>query len=187
MKIGVLAIQGDFREHRLTLEKLGVEVVEVRLPKDLEGVSGLIIPGGESTTIGKLLRWYKLDEAIISRVKSGMSVFGTCAGAIILSKKIVGNEQFSLGLLDISISRNAYGRQIDSFETSLDIEGVGKVKTCFIRAPIISEVGGNVEVLASHDDKPVLVQEGNVLAATFHSELNDEKKVHEYFISMIKE
>jgi pyridoxal 5'-phosphate synthase pdxT subunit len=185
MKIGVLALQGDFMEHNSVLEKLGVKTCEVRLPKDLEGCSGLIMPGGESTTIGKLMQLYGLDREIIKRSKSGMWIYGTCAGAILLAKEIVGSSQPKLGILDVYIKRNDYGRQIDSFEAKLDSK-IGKLSGVFIRAPVISNIGKNVEVLAEFDKNPVMVRQANILASTFHPEIVSDKTVHKYFIGMIK-
>ncbi|MEK6943241.1 MAG: pyridoxal 5'-phosphate synthase glutaminase subunit PdxT [Nanoarchaeota archaeon] len=186
MKIGVLALQGDFKDHIKILNKLNVDAVEVRLPEDLSKADGLIIPGGESTTIGKLLLSSGLMAAIIKRCKKGMPIYGTCAGAILLAKKIEGNSQPSLRLLDISVRRNDYGRQIDSFETELNLKNIGKVHGIFIRAPIISKVGKDVEVLGKEKNNPVLVQQDNLLASTFHPELAGDKRVHEYFVRMIK-
>ena len=187
MKIGVIALQGDFREHVGILKKLGVETVEVRMPSDLKDVKGLIIPGGESTTIGKLMVKYELDKAIKEMTKKGMAVYGTCAGAILLAKEIIGNRQFCLGLIDISVERNAYGRQIDSFEAELEIKGLGKFNAVFIRAPIIKEIRNGVEILAKHGNEPVLLRKGKILVSTFHPELTDDARVHNYFVGMIKD
>lgn len=186
MKIGVLALQGDFVDHIKMLKKCNVKTKEIRLPEDLDDVSGLIIPGGESTTIIKLMKMYKLDKKIIQKNRNGMPIFGTCAGTILLSKEIIGNKQNSLGLLDVAVLRNGYGRQIDSFETILDVNDLGKVKGIFIRAPIIKNVYNGVKVLAECQGKPVLVKQNNILAATFHPEMADEKKVYGLFIDMCK-
>ena len=186
MKIGVLALQGDFKEHIIVLKKLNIEYCEVRLEKDLEGVSGLIIPGGESTTIGKLMHMSKLDSGIVKKNKSGMPIYGTCAGAILLSKRILESNQPKLGLLDISIKRNDYGRQIDSFTAQISSK-LGKISGVFIRAPIIKEFEKGVKVLAEHEKNPVLVRQGDILASTFHPELTNDYSVHKYFVEMVKE
>ncbi len=184
--IGVLGLQGDFNEHHDVLRKIGVPSVDVRLPRDLEGVSGLIIPGGESTTIGKLMTLYSLDDAIKRKYRDGMAIWGTCAGAILLAKEIVGNKQPRLGLMDISVKRNEYGRQIDSFEAMITVKGVGKIRGFFIRAPIIARLGKNVRALAFYEGNPVIVKEGNLLASTFHPELSGSCEVHEHFLGMTK-
>jgi 5'-phosphate synthase pdxT subunit len=188
LKIGVLALQGDFREHIAILEKLHVDAVEVRTKDELDSIDGLIIPGGESTTMMKLLVKYGLDQEIIRRNKEGMAIFGTCAGAIVLAKTIDNFEgQKTLNLIDISIDRNAYGRQIDSFEASISINGLKKdLNAVFIRAPIIRRVGKGVLLLAKHNGEPVLLKKGNVLVGTFHPELSDDTRVHEIFLEMVK-
>ena len=168
------------------LKKCNVDANPVKLPEDLEEANGLIIPGGESTTIGNLMQRYGLDREIIKKHKEGMAIYGTCAGAILLAKDIVGSEQPRLNLLDISVKRNDYGRQIDSFEAELDIENIGKFNGIFIRAPIIEKVNNNVKVLSEFNNKPVLIQKDNILAGTFHPELTDDKRVHEYFVGMVK-
>lgn len=184
MTIGVLALQGDFVEHIRAIRACGVEACEVRLPEDLRDVDGLILPGGESTTIGKLLVSSGLGPAIITRVHAGMPIFGTCAGAIMLARDITGYpQQYRLGLIDIEIDRNAYGRQIDSFVTDLKFQGKSMPAT-FIRAPKIMRCGPGVDVLISHQGDAVLVHEKNVLAGTFHPELAGKNPVHEYFITM---
>jgi pyridoxal 5'-phosphate synthase pdxT subunit len=190
MKIGVLALQGDFAEHISMLKKLGVETAEVRLPKHLEGLDGLIIPGGESTTIGKLAVAYELMEPLKDFGKSN-AIWGTCAGAIFLSKDI-GRDQPLLELMDIKVQRNAFGRQVDSFETDLEIDELFKATgtehpyhAVFIRAPIIDSVGKKVKVLSSLEDgRIVAAQEGHLLATSFHPELTDDTRFHEYFISL---
>ena len=184
-KIGVLALQGDFKEHIEMLKKCNVNSVAIKLPEDLKNIDGLIIPGGESTTIGSLMQRHGLDKEIIKRHKQGMAIYGTCAGAILLSKNIAGSKQPRLNLLDISVKRNDYGRQIDSFEAELDIEKVGKFKGIFIRAPVIEEVSDGVKILSKLNNKPILVQKENILASTFHPELTNDKRVHEYFIKLI--
>ncbi len=189
VKIGVLAIQGDFREHKQVLFELGVEVVEVRLPKHLEDLSGLIVPGGESTTIGMLTREYGLETAIRERVQAGtLAVWGTCAGAIWLAKDIPQYpEQPRLGLMDITVQRNAYGRQVDSFEEELDIKGIEKsFHAFFIRAPIILSVGTGVEVLCKHGEEIVLARSGKLMAGTFHPELTHDSRLHQLFLEVAK-
>ncbi len=193
MEIGVLDIQGSVKEHFEALKKAGAKPVLVKNVEDLERVSGLIIPGGESTTIGKLLRRFGLREAIIERVKSGMVIWGTCAGAILLAKKIEGRQNAdSLELMDITIERNAYGGQLDSFETQIEFDcGVGvlgrMVPAIFIRAPRILEVGPEVKILIKTGEEIVGAREKNMLATTFHPELTDDLHVHQYFIEMCKE
>lgn len=186
MKIGVLALQGSFREHIGMLKKCDVESVSVKSPEDLRDLNGLIIPGGESTAIGNLMQRGHLDMEIIKRNRLGMAVYGTCAGAIILSKSIAGSQQPRLNLLDISVKRNDYGRQADSFEANLDIEKIGKFRGIFIRAPVIEKVNNGVKVLSKFNNNPILVQKNNVLASTFHPELTDDTRVHEYFVEIVK-
>ncbi|MBI2655604.1 pyridoxal 5'-phosphate synthase glutaminase subunit PdxT [Candidatus Woesearchaeota archaeon] len=184
--IGVLALQGDFREHIEMLKKCKVNTAEIRLPEDLKDIDGLIIPGGESTVMGNLMQRHNLGREIIKKHKSGMAVYGTCAGAILLAKDILGSRQPRLNLLDISIKRNDYGRQIDSFESELKIEGIGNFSGIFIRAPVIEKVNKGVKVLSRLNSKPVLVQKENVLASTFHPELTRDKRVHEYFVRLVR-
>ncbi len=186
MIIGVLALQGDFVDHIKALNKCKVEAKEVRLPEDIEDISGLIIPGGESTTIGKLMVEYKLDKAIKERYNKGMAIFGTCAGTIVMAKDIIGSNQARLGLLDISIARNDYGRQIDSFEAEIRVKDIGKINGVFIRAPVIKKIEKQVEILARYSHNPVLVRQDKILAATFHPEMTESNKVHEYFVNMAK-
>ena len=188
MKIGVLASQGAFAEHILALNKLDIEAVPVRLPIELKGVDGLILPGGESTTISKMLNAYDLMQKIASLGKDGMPVFGTCAGMILMAKQIVGNNTSSLALMDIKIKRNAFGRQVDSFETELNIPALGKAlfPAVFIRAPIIEQCAENVEALARLKDNTVVaVKQGKLLATAFHPELTDDLRFHQYFIKLV--
>jgi 5'-phosphate synthase pdxT subunit len=188
MKIGVLASQGAFIEHISVLNKLNTEAVPVRLPGELKGLDGLIIPGGESTTISRLMASYKLADKIAALAREGMPVFGTCAGMILMAREISGNTTQSLGLLDITVKRNAFGRQVDSFETDLKIPVLGKnpFPAVFIRAPIIERYAKNVEVLARlDDDTPVAVRQGKLLGAAFHPELTDDPRFHEYFLKMV--
>jgi len=178
VRIGVLALQGNFREHAAMLRALGVEVVEVRLPEQLEALDGLVIPGGESTAILRLMRLYGLDEAI--RRYAG-PMFGTCAGMILLDRS-------HLGLVDLEVERNAYGRQLASFEAELELAGDEEpLHGVFIRAPRVAETGPGVEVLAEHDGVPVLVREGRFLAASFHPELTADTRVHERFLELVRE
>jgi 5'-phosphate synthase pdxT subunit len=186
----VLSLQGDFREHLQTFEKLGIKTVRVRKPSDLVGISGLVIPGGESTVIDKLSRLLELREPIIKLIQKGLPVFGTCAGLILLADRIVdGIEgQKSFGGLDVSVQRNAFGSQLDSFEAYLDFEGISKPVHCaFIRAPIVLEVGANVQKLAVLEDGSVVaVRQGNLLGSSFHPEVAGETAVHKYFADMCK-
>ena len=178
MKIGVLAVQGNFREHAAMLRGLGADVVEVRKPEQLEGLEGLVIPGGESTTFMRLMRLYGLDEAVR---RFGGPILGTCAGMIVLDRK-------HLGLVDVEVARNAWGRQVHSFEADLDVEGEDvPLRGVFIRAPWISDAGPGVEILAEHDGRPVLAREGRVLVAAFHPELTDDTRVHARFLDLVEE
>ena len=191
MKIGVLALQGDFSEHVAVLKKLKVEAAEVRLPEQLHGLDGLIIPGGESTTIGKLAVAYNLMEPL-KLFGQRHAIWGTCAGAIFLSKDI-GRDQPLLGLMDIKVQRNAFGRQIDSFETDLDIPELKQATgttddyhAVFIRAPIIESVNGDARILASvSDGRIVAAQQGHLLATSFHPELTNDTRFHEYFLTLV--
>lgn len=186
MLIGVLALQGDFREHIWALQRLGVEAFAVKTVSDLEKVDGLIIPGGESTSIGRIAQVTGVGEKIVQLAKEGLPIYGTCAGMIMLAKRIVDHpEQYSFRLMDIVVQRNAYGRQIESFEVYLDVARLGRVKAVFIRAPKIVELGKGVEVLASYENTPVLVQQGKLLASSFHPELTDDLRIHEYFVKMV--
>jgi 5'-phosphate synthase pdxT subunit len=189
MKIGVLALQGAFREHIEALRELGVEAVEVRLPEQLEGLDGLIIPGGESTTIGKLAVQYGLQEGIRRYLEAGKPVYGTCAGMIMLSKD-VGRDQPLFGAMDIKVERNAFGRQIDSFEADLPVPALGEAPfpAVFIRAPRIESVGEDVEVLARlNDGTPVAAREDNMLVTAFHPELTHDLRFHRYFLAMVEQ
>ena len=185
MKAGVLALQGDFREHARALSEAGATPVDVRTVADLEMVECLVIPGGESTTISKLARIAGLVEPILERASEGMPIFGTCAGMIVMARRVDGMEPL-LSLLDITLQRNAYGRQVDSFEADLSVEGVDHpVRAVFIRAPIVEEVGPDVKVLATHEGHPVVVEQGGLLAASFHPELVGETRLHEYFLKKV--
>ena len=190
MKIGVLAVQGAFREHLDTLASIGVDGVAVRLPADLEGVSGLILPGGESTTMRKLIERWELRQPILDLASSGAPVFGTCAGMIILSRQIQGGDEPVLPLLDVTVERNAFGRQLDSFESELNVPVLGDtpVHAVFIRAPVIEDVGPDVDVLARLDDgRIVAVRERNVIATSFHPELAGETRFHRLVATMAAE
>lgn len=186
MKCGVLALQGDFAKHQAMVESLGVSCMEVRTREDLESVDSLIIPGGESTVMGKLLVAFNMFDLLKERISSGMSVFGTCAGMIMLAKEITGYDQIRLQALDITVTRNAYGRQISSFETNLTttIKQHPIVHGVFIRAPEITRIGNGIEVLSVFEKAPVLVRSGRILAASFHPELTEDASIHEYFLSM---
>ena len=184
--VGVLALQGDFFEHQRILSRMGVVSIQVRNKSDLDKCSALIIPGGESTTMANLLSRADLAFKIKKRVKKGMLFYGTCAGAILAAKKVIGENRFKpLALIDVDIKRNAYGRQADSFETEIEVSGK-KINGIFIRAPVISRAGKKVEVLARVDNNPVLVKHKNVLLGTFHPESDDEIFVHELFLAMFK-
>jgi 5'-phosphate synthase pdxT subunit len=186
--IGVLALQGAFREHIVSLEALGVEAVPIRLPGQLAGCVGLIIPGGESTAIGKLMDTYGFYDAVTQEYGAGMAVWGTCAGAILIARTVLDAlpDQRSLDLMDISVRRNAYGRQVDSFEADLDVAGLeGEFRGVFIRAPWIEEVGEGVEVLARHDGRIVAARQGDVMATTFHPELTGDPRFHRFFIEHV--
>ncbi|MCD6167976.1 MAG: pyridoxal 5'-phosphate synthase glutaminase subunit PdxT [Caldisericia bacterium] len=189
MKIGVLSLQGDVREHLNILNKIGVEGVRVRTRDELEEVSGLIIPGGESTTIGKLLKRFNLLDIIREKIEKGLPVFGTCAGFILLAKEIEPETgQPRIGVLNVKIRRNAFGRQIDSHEVDLEIKGFDKpFHAVFIRAPIVEKVGENVEILSRTDRGVVFVRQKNILGASFHPELTEDTRIHEMFIKTIKE
>ncbi len=187
LRIGVLAVQGAFAEHIAVLRQLGVEAVPVRLPKDLEGLSGLILPGGESTTMRKLIDRWQLREPILELAGKGAPIFGTCAGMILLSKEITDGDAPVLPLLDISVKRNAFGRQLDSFEADLSVPVLGDkpVHAVFIRAPIVERVGPDVDVLAELDDgRIVAIRRGNVIATAFHPELAGETRFHSLVATM---
>lgn len=178
MKIGVLAVQGAFREHAAVLRRLGADVVEVRKPEHLEGLDGLVIPGGESTTITRLIRLYGLEDAIHAFVRP---VFGTCAGMIILDRS-------HLGLVDLEVERNAYGRQVASFEADVELAGEDEpLRGVFIRAPRVRDAGPGVEVLAELEGEPILLRDGRFLVASFHPELTQDTRVHERFLELVKE
>lgn len=180
MKIGILALQGAFREHRRALARVGQEGREVRLPEHLDGLDGLVIPGGESTTMAKLMVAYGLDRAIVAFQRGGGAVWGTCAGAILIAREVLGRpDQPRLNLIDLVVARNAYGRQVASFEADLDVRGIsGPFRGVFIRAPRILRVGDGVETLAVYDGDPVAVAAGRTLATVFHPELSGDDRLH---------
>jgi 5'-phosphate synthase pdxT subunit len=185
VKVGVLALQGDVREHARVLERLDASPVEVRTAGDLADVHALVLPGGESTTIGKLARAYDLVEPIRDRAAEGMPVLGTCAGMIVMAERVLDGEPL-LRLMDVTVRRNAYGRQVDSFEADVDVRGIDHpVHGVFIRAPWIEEVGSAVEVLGEHEGRPVVLRQGKLLSASFHPELTGETALHEAFLSLV--
>jgi 5'-phosphate synthase pdxT subunit len=191
MRVGALALQGDFREHLQVVRRLGAAGVEVRTAQELDSVDALIIPGGESTTIGRLANIYGLIDPLRRRISDGMPVLGTCAGMIFLAVGTVRHEQPQLGVLDVVVERNAFGRQVDSFEAELDVSGFqDPVHAVFIRAPWIHKVGADVEVMAAVDDpesgelRPVFVRQGRILATSFHPELTDDTRIHELLMEV---
>ena len=185
MQVGVLALQGAFAAHSDCLSSIGVQSIEVRNPEQLSSVDALLMPGGESSTMSQLLESSGLFDPISSRIADGMPVFGTCAGMILLASEILDgrSDQRSFSAIDISVRRNAFGRQVDSFEATIN-SSVGDFHGVFIRAPRIERVGDDVEILGSIDGEPVLVRQGNVLAASFHPELSNDARLHEYFVSI---
>jgi 5'-phosphate synthase pdxT subunit len=185
VKAGVLALQGDFREHARTLADAGATPVEVRTPDELSSVDCLVIPGGESTTIAKLARLGGMVEPVRARGAGGMPILGTCAGMIVLAERVVGGDPL-FGLIDITVRRNAYGRQVESFEADLDVTGIGhRVRGVFIRAPWVEDVGPGVTVLAEHEGHPVVLEQGNLLVTSFHPELVGETALHEYLLRKV--
>jgi pyridoxal 5'-phosphate synthase pdxT subunit len=194
LRIGVLALQGDFVLHARALARCGetsgvaVEVVEVRKPEQLEGLDGLVMPGGESTTLLKLMDAWGFVPALEKFHAGGKPIFGTCAGLILLAREVTSPSQFSLGLIDVGVERNAYGRQRESFEAALAVDGLdARFPGVFIRAPVVDRVGEAVEVLATHDGHPVLLRQGTIWAATFHPELSGDLRVHQRFLTAPKE
>ena len=188
-RVGVLALQGDYAAHIAALREAGAEAFEIRGAVDLEKADSVIIPGGESTVMGSLLQRFGFLDAFKERIKAGMPVFGTCAGLILLAKDGEGRNQPGLGLLDITIRRNAYGTQIDSFRARVatTLPGLGEIEGVFIRAPKIVRVGANVEVLATHDGSPVMVREGSIVGAAFHPELIPGALIHRWFLGLSSE
>jgi 5'-phosphate synthase pdxT subunit len=188
-RVGVLAYQGDVREHLAALEVAGAVPVEVRRVDELEAVDGLVVPGGESTVIGKLAARYGLLEPLRERATAGLPVFGTCAGLILMAREVEGPPQHLLGVLDVRVRRNAFGRQVASFEAEVDVKGVdgGPVAGAFIRAPWVADAGPEVEVLAEVEGKVVAVRQGNLLATAFHPELSGEVRLHRWLVDLIAE
>ena len=186
-RIGVLALQGDVREHVAALARVGAQPVEVRRPEELDGLDGIVLPGGESTTMGRLLDIFGMLEPLRGLLKTGLPAYGTCAGMILLAQEVVDGRagQPLLGGLDITVRRNAFGSQVDSFEQDVLVEGVGPVHGVFIRAPWVERVGPDVEVLARVDGHPVAVRQGVVMATSFHPELTDDARLHEVFVTRI--
>ncbi len=189
MEVGVLAVQGDFAEHIAVLRRLGVEAREVRLPEQMKGLDGLIIPGGESTTLSRLMSLYHLREPVALMAREGRAIWGTCAGMIMLAREITEEDPVPLGLMDIGVQRNAFGRQVDSFEQALSIRPLEPepFHCIFIRAPVVVRVGKEVDILSSLEDgRPVAVQQGNLLATAFHPELTNDGRFHDYFLDLAK-
>lgn len=188
MKVGVLALQGAVTEHIRSIELAGVEGTAVKKIEELADVQGLIIPGGESTTIGKLMRKYGFIEAIRDFSAAGKPIFGTCAGLIVLAKRIEGQDEAHLALMDITVARNAFGRQRESFETDLQVKGIDEsVRAVFIRAPLITSVGQEVDVLSTYHDEIVTARQGHLLVSSYHPELTDDYRLHQYFVDMVRE
>jgi len=190
LKIGVLGLQGDVREHARALERAGATPVIVRRPDEIASVDGIVLPGGESTTIGKLLDRFGLLEPLRRRARAGMPLYGTCAGMILMATAIEGPQAapHRLAVMDIAVRRNAYGRQVDSFEADLDVVGLGSpLRAAFIRAPVVERVGPAVEVLAALDNRPVLVRQGHLLASSFHPEMTGDERVHELFVDLARD
>lgn len=187
-RIGVLALQGGFAEHIVSLERLGVEAVEVRTPAELDGLNGLVIPGGESTTICKLMREYRLEERVRRLIAEGLPVFGTCAGMVLLAQPVPGVEPEPLAAMQIRVRRNGFGRQLDSFETDIEVPVLGAppYHAVFIRAPWVEALGDGAETLATlRDGRPVAVREKNLVATSFHPELTPDLRFHDFFLSIV--
>jgi pyridoxal 5'-phosphate synthase pdxT subunit len=190
VKVGVLGLQGDVREHVRALEASGATALIVKTAAELASVNALVLPGGESTTIGKLLHRFGLLDLLRERAGDGMPLYGTCAGLILLARDVVGDHHapHRIDLVDVAVRRNAYGRQVESFETDLDIANMDEpFRAVFIRAPVIESVGGTVEVLAEHEGRPVLVRQGRVLGSTFHPEMTGDVRIHELFVDMARD
>lgn len=192
-RIAVVSLQGDFEKHIAVLRGLGADAYGARLPAEIESADGIVLPGGESTTIGKLMARYGVDEAIKSASAAGKAIYGTCAGLILLAREIEASTaerggQNTLGLLDVTVARNAFGRQIDSFESSLRLPILGDepLRAVFIRAPIVTAAGPGVEVLGEHEGRIVFVQQGNILGSAFHPEIEGDDRIHRYFLSLIE-
>nr|WP_295610548.1 pyridoxal 5'-phosphate synthase glutaminase subunit PdxT [uncultured Terrisporobacter sp.] len=187
MVIGVLAMQGAYEEHINILQDLDVSPVEIRNKNDLQNIDGIIIPGGESTTMGKLIRTLDIYDDLKEKIESGMPVWGTCAGMILLAKSICNDDTVHLGTMDIEVKRNAYGRQLGSFNTKSNVKGIGEdIEMVFIRAPYIENVDDNVKVLSVVDNNIVAAKENNMLVTSFHPELTSDYRVHKYFLKMVE-
>jgi pyridoxal 5'-phosphate synthase pdxT subunit len=190
LKIGILGLQGDVREHAHALDRAGATPVIVRRPDEIASVDGVVLPGGESTTIGKLLDRFELLEPLRTIARAGMPLYGTCAGMILMATEIEGPQAapHRLGVMDIAVRRNAYGRQVDSFEADLDVAGLdAPLRAAFIRAPVVERVGTEIEVLAALDDRPVLVRQRHLLASSFHPEMTGDVRVHELFVDLARD
>jgi len=185
VKVGVLALQGDFEAHARAVRSAGADPFDVRTQSELAAADALIIPGGESTTIRKLATEYVLLEPLRQRAQDGLPIFGTCAGMIACARTITDGEPPILGVVDVDVRRNAYGRQVQSFEADIDVRGVGEMRAVFIRAPRVERVGDEVEVLAKHNDEPVIVRQGQILLAAFHPELTGDDRLHRLFIDLV--
>lgn len=187
MKIGILALQGAFQEHKNILDSLNVDNCLIKTKEQLEDIDGIILPGGESTAMGKLLRDFDILEPLKEKIKNGFPVFGTCSGMILLAEKLSNSEVVHLGAMGIEVKRNAYGRQLGSFETEADFKGIDKkVEMVFIRAPYVEKVKENVEILSTVKENITAVREKNMLAVSFHPELTDDTSVHKYFLDIVK-
>jgi 5'-phosphate synthase pdxT subunit len=185
MKVGVVAVQGDFEKHLKALHTIGASAVEARVPEDLVGVDRIIIPGGESTTVGLLMERYGLGAAIKEKAAAGMPIWGTCMGMIMMAHDVEGRDQYTLDLLDITVRRNAFGAQVHSFEDEVVVRDMETpVVGVFIRAPIVTRMGSGVEEIARYDDKVVAVRSGNLIGTSFHPELTDDVRMHEWFVSL---
>jgi 5'-phosphate synthase pdxT subunit len=185
LKIGVLALQGDFCEHLRALKEIGAVAVPVKTREDLESVDALVLPGGESTTIGFMLAEHDMIDPLRKRIDDGMPAYGTCAGMILLAREVRGGDIPKLGVLDAAVHRNAYGRQVDSFEEDVDVRGLGPVRGVFIRAPVIEQTGADVETLAEQNGRPVVVRQDKILASAFHPELTDDTRLHRFFVEHV--
>jgi len=186
--VGILALQGDVREHESILRDLGADTVRIRRAEELEQVDALVIPGGESTTMGKLAALYGLVDPLRKRIEDGLPTFGTCAGLILLAKRVTAGEQPLLGVLDVTVERNAFGNQNDSFEADLALDGDSvPMHAVFIRAPVVAEAGERVHVVAVWNDRPVMVRQGNIIATAFHPELADDGRIHRQLLSLVEE
>lgn len=186
LNIGVLCLQGSFAEHITSLKNLGIKAVEVKAPEDFENLHGLILPGGESTTLTKLIRLNRLDKAFENAIKNGIIVLATCAGAILISKDSDDPRVKNFGMIDAVIKRNAYGRQNESFVEYIEVKGIGSVRAIFIRAPIIKSVGSDVKILASKPNEIFMAENENAIITTFHPELHEDLRIHKYFLDKVK-